>query len=197
MPRPVASRLVLSPKLQHQLQTLVRPGSTRHSLAFPCRLLLHAAAADNPTNQPVAEHLGCDSILSAKGANAWSCRPGQRPLGMLATGGMDQLARVRGLGRRSLEAPGPESGPWLEALEGSNLAFEALASCWWWRMSRRVSPSVGTHARGCQEARSTYPIYARPEPAQLRHPESLRSCETTSQSLTRKARAVHHPNDRP
>ncbi|MGH7226121.1 MAG: helix-turn-helix domain-containing protein [Gemmataceae bacterium] len=60
MPRPFGSRIVLSPQLRQQIQTLVRAASTPQPLAFRCRLILHAAAAGNPTNQQLAEQLDCD-----------------------------------------------------------------------------------------------------------------------------------------
>lgn len=60
MPRPFGSRIVLSDDQRQQLQTLARAGSTPQSLAFRCRVILHAAAADNPTNQQIAEQLECD-----------------------------------------------------------------------------------------------------------------------------------------
>ena len=60
MPRPFGSRIVLSVELHEQLQTLVRAGSTPQSLAFRCRLILQAAAGDNPTNQQLAAQLDCD-----------------------------------------------------------------------------------------------------------------------------------------
>jgi transposase len=60
MPRPFASRIVLTPDQREQLQTLVRAGSTPQSLAFRCRLVLHAATDDHPTNQQLAELLDCD-----------------------------------------------------------------------------------------------------------------------------------------
>jgi transposase len=60
MPRPFASRIQLSLELRQQLQTLLRAGSTPQSLAFRCRLILHAGADDNPTNQQVADVLDCD-----------------------------------------------------------------------------------------------------------------------------------------
>lgn len=60
MPRPFASRIVLSAELHQQLQTLVRAASTPQSLAFRCRLILCAAGPDNPNNQQLAEQLACD-----------------------------------------------------------------------------------------------------------------------------------------
>src|SRR5437660_1466603 len=60
MPRPFGSRIVLSAELRQQLHTLVRALSTPQALAFRCRLILRAAADDNPTNQRLAEQLDCD-----------------------------------------------------------------------------------------------------------------------------------------
>jgi len=60
MPRPFASRIVLSTDQCQQLQMLARAGSTPQGLAFRCRVILHAAADDHPTNQQVAEQLDCD-----------------------------------------------------------------------------------------------------------------------------------------
>src|SRR5260370_12632595 len=59
MPRPFASRIRLVTNLRQQLQTLVRASSTPQALAFRCRLILLAAADDNPTNQQVADQLYC------------------------------------------------------------------------------------------------------------------------------------------
>ena len=60
MPRPFASRIQLSPNLLEQLQALLRAGSTPQALAFRCRIILHASADDNPTNQRLADLLDCD-----------------------------------------------------------------------------------------------------------------------------------------
>jgi hypothetical protein len=60
MPRPFASRIVLSAELREQLQTLARAGSTPQSLAFRCRVILQAATDGNPTNQQLADLLDCD-----------------------------------------------------------------------------------------------------------------------------------------
>jgi hypothetical protein len=60
MPRPFGSPIVLSAELRQQLHTLVRASSTPQALAFRCRLILHAAADDPPTNQQLAEQLDCD-----------------------------------------------------------------------------------------------------------------------------------------
>ncbi len=60
MPRPFGSPIILSTQLRQQLHALVRAHSTPQALAFRCRLILHAAAQNNPTNQQLAEQLGCD-----------------------------------------------------------------------------------------------------------------------------------------
>jgi hypothetical protein len=60
MPRPFGSRIVLAADTRQQLESLVRAGSTPQALVFRCRLILHAAAEDNPTNQQLAEQLACD-----------------------------------------------------------------------------------------------------------------------------------------
>ena len=60
MPRPFASPVVLPPALQEALNALVRARSTPQALVFRCRLILHAARPDQPTNQQVAEVVGCN-----------------------------------------------------------------------------------------------------------------------------------------
>ncbi len=60
MPRPFASPVVLTPKLQEALDALVRAHSTPQAMLFRCRLILYAAQPDQPTNQQVADELGCN-----------------------------------------------------------------------------------------------------------------------------------------
>jgi hypothetical protein len=60
MPRPFASVVELPADLRGQLQALVRARSTPQALAFRCRIVLHAAQADNPSNQDIAAALDCD-----------------------------------------------------------------------------------------------------------------------------------------
>ncbi len=60
MPRPFGSRVVLTPPLREQLQTLVRARSTPQALVFRCRLILRAADDDRPNNQHLAAELDCD-----------------------------------------------------------------------------------------------------------------------------------------
>ena len=60
MPRPFGSRIRLSPDLRQQLEALTRASSTPQALVFRCRLVLRAAADDGPTNQVIADELGCN-----------------------------------------------------------------------------------------------------------------------------------------
>jgi DNA-directed RNA polymerase specialized sigma24 family protein len=60
MPRPFGSVIELQEELRSQLESLVRARSTPQALALRCRIVLHAAAADNPSNQEIAAKLGCN-----------------------------------------------------------------------------------------------------------------------------------------
>src|SRR6185437_14120679 len=60
MPRPFGSAVLLSEQDRQQLHSLVRARSTPQALAFRCRLILRAAAADRPNNQRIAADLDCD-----------------------------------------------------------------------------------------------------------------------------------------
>ena len=60
MPRPFGSLIVLAPELHQQLQTLVRARSTPQALVLRCRVILRAAATDQPNNQQIAAELDCD-----------------------------------------------------------------------------------------------------------------------------------------
>ena len=60
MPRPFGSSLTLAAQVRDRLQTLAHASSTPQALAFRCRVILRAAAADHPTNQQVAADLDCD-----------------------------------------------------------------------------------------------------------------------------------------
>jgi len=60
MPRPFGSRLDLSAEAREQLAALARAPSTPQALAFRCRLVLRAADGDRPTNQAIAQELGCE-----------------------------------------------------------------------------------------------------------------------------------------
>jgi len=60
MARPFGSRVVLTPEVCAQLQTLVRARSTPQALVFRCRVILRAADDDQPTNRQIAAELECD-----------------------------------------------------------------------------------------------------------------------------------------
>lgn len=60
MPRPFASPVVLTPDLRESLDALVRARSTPQALVFRCRLILYAARSEDPTNQQLADHFGCN-----------------------------------------------------------------------------------------------------------------------------------------
>jgi predicted ArsR family transcriptional regulator len=60
MPRPFASPVVLPPQIRESLDALVRARSTPQALVFRCRVILHASQPDQPTNQQVADDLGCN-----------------------------------------------------------------------------------------------------------------------------------------
>ena len=60
MPRPFGSTIALDPQSRSGLESLVRAGSTPQALAFRCNIVLAVARPVNPSNEDVAEHLGCD-----------------------------------------------------------------------------------------------------------------------------------------
>jgi transposase len=60
MPRPFASAVVLTPNDRESLDALVRARSTPQALVLRCRVILNAARPDQPTNQQVADDLGCN-----------------------------------------------------------------------------------------------------------------------------------------
>ena len=60
MPRPFGSRITLAPEARANLEALLRARSTPQALVFRCRIVLRAAAADDPSNQDIAAELGCD-----------------------------------------------------------------------------------------------------------------------------------------
>lgn len=59
MPNPHAPIVELSSQQRQQLEALSRAGSTPQALAFRCRIILHAATAENPSNGTIAEQMGC------------------------------------------------------------------------------------------------------------------------------------------
>jgi Winged helix-turn helix len=60
MPLPFGSRIDLPVDVRGQLEALVRAESTPQALVFRCRVVLRAAAADQPTIQTSAQELDCD-----------------------------------------------------------------------------------------------------------------------------------------
>ncbi len=60
MPVPFAPPVSLTDSDRGRLQALDRGSSTPQGLAFRCRLILRAAAADQPTNGQIAAEFGCD-----------------------------------------------------------------------------------------------------------------------------------------
>jgi hypothetical protein len=60
MPRPISDSVHLSELNRARLEALVRAGSTPQALVFRCRLILRAAADDQPTNLQIAAEFACD-----------------------------------------------------------------------------------------------------------------------------------------
>jgi hypothetical protein len=50
MPTPIAPRIILAQNTARDLQTLVRAHTTPQALALRARIILRAAAVDQPTN---------------------------------------------------------------------------------------------------------------------------------------------------
>ena len=59
MPHPSSPRVVLLPEQREQLESLLRAGSTPQALVFRVRLILRAAAADQPSNLQIAAEFAC------------------------------------------------------------------------------------------------------------------------------------------
>jgi hypothetical protein len=60
MPMPYAPAVRLAAEERAQLESLVRTHSTPQALAFRCRLILRAAAPDQPSNLRIAVEMHCD-----------------------------------------------------------------------------------------------------------------------------------------
>jgi putative transposase len=60
MPVPLAPHVTLGCAEQAYLESLVRAHSPPQALVFRCRLILRTAAADHPSNLPVAQELHCN-----------------------------------------------------------------------------------------------------------------------------------------
>ena len=59
MPVPYAPPVTLADEARTQLESLARAHSTPQALAFRCRLILRAAAPDQPPNRRIAAEVHC------------------------------------------------------------------------------------------------------------------------------------------
>src|SRR2546427_9052355 len=66
MPTPIAPRIILAQNARLELQTLARAHSTPQSLALRARMVLRAAAMDEPTNLHIGQELGCSNLTVGK-----------------------------------------------------------------------------------------------------------------------------------
>jgi transposase len=66
MPTPIAPRIILAQNAQLELQTLARAHSTPQSLALRARIVLRAAAGEQPTNLQIGRELGCSNLTVGK-----------------------------------------------------------------------------------------------------------------------------------
>ncbi len=66
MPTPIAPRIILAQNAQVELQTLARAHSTPQSLALRARMVLRAAAVEQPTNLQIGHELGCSNLTVGK-----------------------------------------------------------------------------------------------------------------------------------
>jgi transposase len=66
MPTPIAPRIILAQNVQVELQTLARAHTTPQSLALRARMVLRAAAVDQPTNLQIGRELGCSNLTVGK-----------------------------------------------------------------------------------------------------------------------------------
>ena len=66
MPTPIAPRITLAQNARLELQTLARAHSTPQSLALRARMVLRAAAVDQPTNLHIGHELGCSNLTVGK-----------------------------------------------------------------------------------------------------------------------------------
>src|ERR1700704_6542051 len=65
-PTPIAPRIILAQNVRVELQTLARAHSTPQSLALRARMVLRAAAVDQPTNLHIGHGLGCSNLTVGK-----------------------------------------------------------------------------------------------------------------------------------
>src|SRR6266478_9206757 len=66
MPTPFAPRIILSQDARMDLHALARAHSTPQSLALRARMVLRAAAVDQPTNLQIGHELGCSNLTVGK-----------------------------------------------------------------------------------------------------------------------------------
>jgi transposase len=66
MPTPIAPPIILAQKAQVELHTLARAHTTPQSLALRARMVLRAAAVDQPTNLHIGRELGCSNLTVGK-----------------------------------------------------------------------------------------------------------------------------------
>src|SRR6267142_1267089 len=66
MPTPIAPRITLAHKARLELQTLARAHSTPQSLALRARMILRAAAVEQPTTLHIGHELGCSNLTVGK-----------------------------------------------------------------------------------------------------------------------------------
>ena len=66
MPTPIAPRIILAQNARGELQTFARAHTTPQSLALRARMVLRAAAVDQPTNLHIGRELGCSNLTVGK-----------------------------------------------------------------------------------------------------------------------------------
>ena len=66
MPTPIAPRIILAHNARAELQTLARAHPAPQSLALRARMVLRAAAVDQPTNLRIGRELGCSNLTVGK-----------------------------------------------------------------------------------------------------------------------------------
>lgn len=66
MPTPIAPRIIVAQNTCVDLQTLVRAHTTPQSLALRARIILRAAAVDQPSNLHIGRELGCSNLTVGK-----------------------------------------------------------------------------------------------------------------------------------
>jgi transposase len=66
MPTPIAPRIILAHNAREELQTLLRAHTTPQSLALRARIVLRAAAVDQPTNRQIGHAFGCSNLTVGK-----------------------------------------------------------------------------------------------------------------------------------